>query len=104
MHMIGVRILAMSIAWVAISSPIISSAPVLSRYREFQLGMRLVAVAHQAGITPEARVPHQPPKLIQELMWQRPHSLGSSLPGDSARKVLFSLESVVNPTLVVVGS
>jgi hypothetical protein len=87
--MIGVRILAMSIAWVAISSSLIS-APDLSRYREFQLGMSLVAVAQRAGITPEARMLHQPPELIQELVWQRPRSLRSSWPGESARKVLFS--------------
>jgi hypothetical protein len=35
--MIGVRMLAMSIAWVAISSSVLS-APDLSRYREFRLG------------------------------------------------------------------
>jgi len=31
--------------------------------------MSLVAVAQQAGITPDARVLHQRPELIQELMW-----------------------------------
>jgi hypothetical protein len=87
--MIGVRMLAMSIAWVAISSSVLS-APDLSRYREFRLGMSLVAVAQQAGITPEARVLHQRPELIQELVWQRPRIPGSSGAGDSARKVLFS--------------
>jgi len=52
--------------------------------------MSLVAVAQQAGITPEARVLHHPPALIQELVWQRPRSLGSSSRGESARKVHFS--------------
>jgi hypothetical protein len=83
------RILAISIAWVAVCSSVVSAQD-LSKYREFQLGMRLVAVAQQAGITPEARVVHQRPELIQELTWQPPRSLGPSLPGDSARRVLFS--------------
>lgn len=85
--MIRARILAMSIASVVISTPLISAQD-LSRYREFQLGMSLVAVAQQAGITPEARVLHQRPGLIQELMWLPP--LGSSRQGDSARKVVFN--------------
>jgi hypothetical protein len=87
--MIRARILAMSIAWVVISAPVISAQD-LSRYREFQLGMSLVAVAQQVGITPEARVLHQRPELIQELIWQPPRILGSSPPEDSVRKVLFS--------------
>jgi len=87
--MIGARILAMSIAWVVMSSSVISAQD-LSRYREFQLGMSLVAVAEQAGITPEARVLHQRPELIQELMWQPPRVLGPSPQGDSVRKVLFT--------------
>ncbi|MGH9257860.1 MAG: hypothetical protein ACRD3C_25150 [Vicinamibacterales bacterium] len=85
--MISARILAMSIAWVVMSSSVLSAQD-LSRYREFQLGMSLVAVAQQAGITSEARVLHQRPGLIQELMWLPP--LGSSRQGDSARKVLFN--------------
>jgi hypothetical protein len=83
--MIRARILPMSIAWVVISTPLISAQD-LSRYREFQLGMSLVAVAQQVGITPEGRVLHQRPGLIQELMWLPP--LGSSRQGDSARKVV----------------
>ena len=87
--MSSARILATSIAWIAISSSV-TSAQDLSRYREFQFGMSPVAVAHQAGITPEARVLHQRPELIQELVWQPPPSLGSSPPGNSVRKALFS--------------
>lgn len=87
--MISARILAMSIVWVVISVPLIS-AQGLSRYREFQLGTSLAAVAQQAGITPEARVLHQRPELIQELMWLPPRARGSSPQGDSVRKVLFS--------------
>jgi hypothetical protein len=86
--MIRLRIFAMSITWVAISSSVISAQD-LSRYREFQLGMSLVAVGEQAGITPEARV-RQQPDVMQELMWQPPHRLDSSPPRDSVRKVVLS--------------
>ena len=87
--MIRFRIFALSIGWLAISSSV-TSAEDLSKYRDFQLGMSLAAVAHQVGITSEARVVHQRPELIQELMWQPPHSLGPPPSGDSVRKVLFS--------------
>ena len=87
--MTGVRIFALSIGWLAVSSSVISAQD-LSKYRDFQLGTSLAAVAQQAGIVPDARVLHQRPQLIQELMWQPPHNLGSSTSGDSVRKVLFS--------------
>ena len=87
--MMNARILAMSIASVVIASSA-SSAQDLSRYREFQLGMSLVAVAQQANITSEARVLYQRPALIQELMWQPPRRFGSPPQGDSVRQVLLS--------------
>ena len=87
--MSSTRILAMSIAWVLMSSSVISGQD-LSRYREFQLGMSLVTVAQQSGITPEARVIHRRPELIQELTWEPRRSLSSPPPGDSVRKVLLS--------------
>jgi len=87
--MMRVRIFAVSIGWLAVSSSVISAQD-LSKYRDFQLGTSLAAVAQQAGIVPDARVLHQRPQLIQELMWQPPHNLGSSTSGDSVRKVLFS--------------
>jgi hypothetical protein len=44
----------------------------LSRYRKFQLGMNVLAVAKQAHVEPsEARVIHQRPAVIQELEWYR---------------------------------
>jgi hypothetical protein len=62
----------------------------LSRYREFQLGMNLFAVAKQAGVVPsEVRVIHQRPALIQELEW-RPQGSFSSPPADPVSEVLFS--------------
>ena len=63
----------------------------LSRYREFQLGMNLFAVAKQADVEPsEARVIHQRPALIQELEWRLRGSLSSSSRPDPVSEVLFS--------------
>ncbi len=62
----------------------------LSRYREFQFGMNLPAVAKQADMKPsEARTIHQRPGLIQELNWQSVLSLTSSQ-ADPVRTILFS--------------
>lgn|SRR3989442_8983029 len=88
--MTNARILAMSIGWVVMSASL-ASIQDLSRYREFQLGMSLAAVAQQAGITPDAHVLHQRPELIQELMWLPPRMPGSPpSQEDSVRKVVFS--------------
>src|ERR1051325_5475758 len=84
--MTSARILATSIVWFVISSSLVSAQD-LSSYREFRLGTSLVMVAEQAGITPEGRVLHERPELIQELMWLPP--MGSSRQADSASKVLF---------------
>jgi hypothetical protein len=63
----------------------------LSRYREFQLGMNLLAVAKQAEMQPsEARVIHQRPAVIQELEWRPQRSLAYSPQGDPVQEVLFS--------------
>jgi hypothetical protein len=63
----------------------------LSRYREFQFGTSLLAVAKQAHMKlSEATVIHQCPALIQELNW---HARTYSAPpsqADSARDILFS--------------
>ena len=87
--MMRVRIFALSIGWLAISSSVISAQD-LSKYRDFQLGMSLAAVAQHVGIPSAARVVHQRPALIQELTWQPPRSLGPSPSGESVRKVLFT--------------
>jgi hypothetical protein len=85
----NVRLLAMSIAGIVVSTTQISAHD-LSRYRAFQVGMSLTTVAAQAEISPEPRVLQQRPALIQELMWQPPRVLRLSPDGDSVRKVLFS--------------
>jgi len=97
--MIRTRLLGISAACVVLVTPVMGtqetpgvSAHDLSRYREFQLGMRLATVAQYADITAEARVIHRRPELLQDLMWLPAPSRvpGAATPGDSARKVLFS--------------
>jgi hypothetical protein len=73
-----------------VSVPLIDAQD-LSRYREFQFGMNLVAVAKRADMKPsEARLIHQRPAVIQELEWRLPRFLESSLQADPVTEVLFS--------------
>jgi hypothetical protein len=85
------RQLSIWIAWLAFAvAPVSAQAPDLSRYRQFHLGMTLAAVTQEVGPTPEVRMIHQRPALIQELTWYPPRSLGM-LPDDEAvREVLFT--------------
>ena len=62
----------------------------LSKYRNFQLGTGLPAVAKQVGASPsQAKAIHRRPALIQELEW-RPQPLGPSAQAESANEVVFS--------------
>jgi hypothetical protein len=62
----------------------------LSRYRDFQLGADLPAVAGLTGATPsQAKLIHSRPALVQELEW-RPQPLGPSPKAESAEGVVFS--------------
>jgi hypothetical protein len=64
--------------------------PDLSRYRDFQFGMDLAAVAKLVDMKPsEAKLIHQRPAVIQELEWQPRLSLTSS-PEDPVRAIFFS--------------
>jgi hypothetical protein len=63
----------------------------LSRYRDFQFGMDLFAVAKQAEVKPsEARVIHERPAIIQGLQWRTPRALVSSSEADPVKGILFS--------------
>jgi hypothetical protein len=86
---VSARILALSFSWVVMSAPLLSAQD-LSKYREFQLGMRLATAAQQSGVTSTTRAPHQRGELIQELTWQPPQGLATASPADSVRKVLLS--------------
>ncbi len=75
---------------VPVSAPALG-VPDLSRYRGFQFGETLPAVAKQAGLdVSQAKVIHERPALIQELEW--PIWLRSSFdsPQDPVRTILFS--------------
>jgi hypothetical protein len=94
--MINGRILAITIfraiaIFVAVlSAPSIYSQD-LSRYREFQFGTGLPAIAKQAHLKPlDARVIHQRPAVIQELTWEAESFPSSSHGSDSAKNILFS--------------
>ena len=57
----------------------------LSKYRGFQFGADLAAVARQAGVDPsQVKVIHSRPALIQELEWH-PRSPGVSSMSESAK-------------------
>jgi hypothetical protein len=67
------------------------AAPDLSRYREFQLGMSLLAVEKLTSMDPsEATTTFERPALIQKLDWQILPSLDSSVPADPVEEVTFS--------------
>ncbi len=87
--MISLRRVAVPVFLIAFSVSLIRAQD-LSKYRNFQFGMNLGAVAIQAGMNPaEAKTLHQRPALIQELWWQPP--LGASSPqADPIREVVFS--------------
>jgi hypothetical protein len=62
----------------------------LSKYRDFQLGADLPAVAKLTGANPsQAKLIHSRPALVQELQWS-PQSLGSSPKAESVQEVVFS--------------
>ena len=88
--MISTRSLAIPLFWAVLSAPLMYGQD-LSRYREFQFGMNLIAVAKQADMQPsEARLIHKRPAVIQELEWRPSRSIGSSPQGDPVKEVLFS--------------
>ena len=88
--MTGWRPLAMSIAWLILSAPLVDAQD-LSRYRELQFGMTLTAVAQQVGVKPsEARTVHQRPALIQELAWQPQFLTGARAQTDPVRTIQCS--------------
>jgi hypothetical protein len=88
--MINTRNLAILVSWLVLWTPLIDAQD-LSRYREFQLGMNLLAVAKQIDARPsEVRVLHQRPAVIQELEWRPWSALASSREANSINEILFS--------------
>jgi hypothetical protein len=83
------RILFASMVSVVLAAPVVS-AQELSRYRSFQLGASLAAVAQQARIDVQPRVVQQRPALIEELMWQPLARRSALTDGDAVKKILFT--------------
>ena len=83
------RVFGVSLRAAPVIAPSIDAQD-LSRYREFQFGMDLPAIAKLADVKPSAaKVIHQRPALIQELEWQPQLSLYSSQ-ADPVRAIFFS--------------
>jgi hypothetical protein len=75
---------------VPISAPAMGG-PDLSRYRGFQFGETLPAVAKQAGLdVSQVKVIHERPALLQELEWPIWLASNFSAPQDPVRTILFS--------------
>ena len=88
--MINIRNLTISVCWLVLWTPLIYAQD-LSRYREFQLGMNLLAVAKQIDARPsEVKVIHQRPAVIQELEWRPRLAPTSSREAGSVNEVLFT--------------
>src|SRR5437867_7298271 len=88
--MISARSITISILGLVLSTPLIHAQD-LSKYRKFQFGMNVVAVAKQSDVTPaEARAIHQRPAVIQELEWRPQRFLASSPQLDPVKEILFS--------------
>jgi hypothetical protein len=76
------------LAWAMM--PVAARAVDLSKYRDFELGTDLPAIAKQVGASEsEVKTIHRRPALIQELQW-RPQPLGPSSKPEAAQDVLFS--------------
>lgn len=86
--MFSVRSLALSVLCLVLSASSIQAQD-LSRYRGFQFGMTLAAVAQQARLTPAvARLLHQRPQLIQELDWLPQQQQQAGAAGSEAVRVV----------------
>lgn len=83
-------IYAISVLGSLFTAPLIQAQD-LSRYREFQFGMSLPAVAKQVRLkTSDAKVLHRRPAVIQELTWEALSFTHSSPRPESVKDVLFS--------------
>jgi AcrR family transcriptional regulator len=83
--------LALTFAFVVLFSPAVR-ADDASAYRGFRLGMTVLAVATEAGISPTAvKVVFERPLLIQELEWRPADGGTTGAPGerDTVAQVLF---------------
>ena len=88
--MTSTRVFALSILGVLLSAPLLRAGD-LSKYRGFQFGMNVNAIAKQAQLkAADAKVVHQRPALIKELQWQPRRSPSRTPESDAVEEVLFS--------------
>ena len=91
--MVSTRSVVISVFLAVLSIPLIYAQD-LSKYREFQFGMNLPAIAKKANLNPsEVKVIYQRPAVIQELEWRPQSSYSSSAQRDPVEEVLFSFYS-----------
>jgi hypothetical protein len=99
--MINASIIAISVLGVVLAAPLIQAQD-LSRYREFQFGMSPPAVAKQMRLKPtEAKVLHQRPGVIQELLWESLSYTQSSPRSESVKDIRFTFYNGELSRLVV---
>jgi hypothetical protein len=80
---------AVSLSWAVLASPCLNAGD-LSRYRRFEMGASLPAIAGQVQMDPSrARVVHRRPALIQQLEWF-PQPLGPSTQAEVVKDVVFT--------------
>lgn len=85
------RFLSLSLLSDPVSAPSTNTTQDLSRYREFQFGMTLLAVTKQTGARlSDVKVIHQRPELMQELDWQPVRYPSSSPEVEPVKGILFS--------------
>ena len=88
--MVSTRSVVISVFLAVLSIPLIYAQD-LSKYREFQFGMNLPAIAKKANLNPsEVKVIYQRPAVIQELEWRPQISSSASAQADPVKQVLFS--------------
>ena len=82
--------LGLALCLVFVAMPAGTFAQDLSRYRNFQLGTELAAVAKQVGVDPStATIVHSRPALIQELEWH-PRQFSSPPQSEAVKEGVFT--------------
>lgn len=88
--MINTTVIAIVILGALVMSPS-TQAQDLSRYRDFQFGMSLPAVAKQVRMNPsDAKLIHRRPAMIQEFLWEALSFTRSSPQTESVKDIQFS--------------
>src|SRR5688572_11702308 len=88
-YMFGLDRVGILVACIVFLAPS-AAAQNLARYREFEFGMSVDAVAKQTQSQPaKARAVHTKPNLIQSLQWDRSGYFSSSSETDPVRSIKF---------------